>query len=109
LFGPRGEPYSHLDLPKGILLGVEVDFDYELGMGRMRQGDILVLFTDGITEASSPAGDFYTQERLVAHLNRLRRPNATELIKEIVDEVKAFSSGVLPQSDDIIVVVLRYT
>jgi serine phosphatase RsbU (regulator of sigma subunit) len=43
-----------LELPKGILLGVEGDFDFELGRGRMRQGDILVLFTDGITEASSP-------------------------------------------------------
>ena len=108
LIGPRGERYRYLDLPKGILLGVEVDVDYELDTGRMKQDDVLVLFTDGVTEARSPAGDFYTQERLVAHLNRLQSTTATGLAKEIVEEVDIFSGGAISQSDDITVVVLRY-
>jgi len=54
----------HLDY-SGALLGVFSDWPYEDGAAQLQSGDVLLLFTDGITEAQSPNGEEFGEARLV--------------------------------------------
>ena len=67
-------------------------------------GDTLVLYTDGVTEARSPAGGFYEASRLC---NLLRKgPEDPEALgKSLVADVRRFA-GDRPQSDDLTVVCI---
>jgi len=71
----------------------------------MRPGDVMLLFTDGVTEATSPTGEMYGQERLVEAFGRLATGTTLETILEgLLDEVKQFSAQ---QDDDITLVLVR--
>jgi phosphoserine phosphatase RsbU/P len=67
---------------------------------------VLVLYTDGVTEAENEAGDFFGQQRLVAAVKAHRALPAAELQASLVREVRAFAGGA-PQLDDIALVVGR--
>ncbi len=62
-------------------------------------------YTDGVTEASSPEGKFFTTERLLALLNRPAN-SATELVDRIVKSV-ADHTGQADQHDDITLFAIR--
>lgn len=72
----------------------------------MKPGDVLVLYTDGITEARNDAGEFFNEARLtdlVLHLGHLR---ANEIVDAILAAVQNFA-GNHPQSDDFTLVVIK--
>ena len=71
----------------------------------MSPGDILALYTDGITESFNSAGEEFGEERLVEALRRHRELSSSALLAAIVDDVKKFSS--LEQHDDITLIVAR--
>ena len=71
----------------------------------MSPGDILALYTDGITESFNEAGAEFGEERLVEALRRNRELSSSALLTAIVDEVKKFSP--LEQHDDITLIVAR--
>ena len=69
--------------------------------------DLLVVFSDGVTEAESPEGEEYGDERLATWLGpQLTRP-AAELLTGILEEVDRFTEGA-PAFDDVTLVVARY-
>jgi phosphoserine phosphatase RsbU/P len=70
----------------------------------LQPGDVVVLYTDGVTEARRD-GDFFDDERLVAAIRRLERLGAQEMADGIVAEVLEFQRG--DARDDIAVVVIR--
>lgn len=70
-------------------------------------GDILVLYSDGVTEAVSGAGEEFGEERLEAVLRRARAGSAAEAAAAIMDEVAAFGGG--SRADDVTVVAIRGT
>jgi phosphoserine phosphatase RsbU/P len=85
----------------GLPLGV-FDQPYEETRLRMEVGDTLVLYTDGITEARNPGGDFYGLDRLLHTIREA--PNQAEAIGEaILPDVRRFAGG-RSQSDDLTVV-----
>jgi hypothetical protein len=57
-------------LPLGLNQGLVRGFSAALGTEQLEPGDLVVLYTDGVTEARSPTGDFFGQERLVELLTR---------------------------------------
>jgi sigma-B regulation protein RsbU (phosphoserine phosphatase) len=69
-------------------------------------GDILVLYTDGVTEARSPSGDFFTSERLQEIIASCGEASAADLLKTILGEIKEFT-GERPQADDITLFVIK--
>jgi serine phosphatase RsbU (regulator of sigma subunit) len=91
----------------GIALGILADATYDEGRVTLAPGDVLLLFTDGVTEAINGTGELFSDARL---LDRLRadglRP-ATEIVASLVDAVNGFAAGV-PQEDDITVLAIRY-
>lgn len=68
-------------------------------------GDLLTLYTDGLTEACSDEGEEFGEQRLLDCVQRHRKSSSANLVRAVLDEVKKFSS--LEQSDDITVIAAK--
>jgi serine phosphatase RsbU (regulator of sigma subunit) len=91
----------------GLLLGVFDDPRLEEGRVQLLPGDRLVLYTDGVTEARAPNGDFYGEERLCAYLRALEPGLSAETIAGSVrEEVGRFAESE-DFEDDMTLVVVR--
>ncbi len=101
---PGGGPASLLG-SGGIVLGAIPDADYDEVEARLEPGDWIALYTDGITEARSPAGEMFGQERLLDLLASTRYQTADGLADQIDRAVHGFSQGDL--SDDLSLLLLR--
>jgi serine phosphatase RsbU (regulator of sigma subunit) len=95
----------------GMLLGAMPTFQsYGMGSVTMRKGDLMVMFTDGVTETMDREGlEDYGEDRLAATVTRLMdgEAQAGAVMEGILDDVRRFGSGVF--SDDLTVLVLRKT
>jgi sigma-B regulation protein RsbU (phosphoserine phosphatase) len=89
----------------GLLLGVFPLATYDVGEVSLGAGDVVVLFTDGVTEAESRHG-LYGDERLHALVRRVREKSAREIGEAIVRDVELYSHG-LHQSDDVTIVIVK--
>jgi serine phosphatase RsbU (regulator of sigma subunit) len=69
------------------------------------EDDLLLLVSDGVTEAASPGGDAFGEERLLAALGAYRDLRAGALVRAISDEVRAFCGGGC--ADDLTIVAAR--
>jgi sigma-B regulation protein RsbU (phosphoserine phosphatase) len=74
----------------------------------LEAGDLLVLYTDGVTDARSPRRGFFGERRLLAAIRDARGRTAADVGAAIVDAVDAFSAGA-PQYDDLTLLVVRRT
>ena len=90
----------------GIILGILPVATYQECTTQMQPGDILVMFSDGVTEAVSPADEDFGEERLAAAVAKLRDRPAAEIIESIEAAVAEFTQGA-PAADDITVVIAR--
>jgi sigma-B regulation protein RsbU (phosphoserine phosphatase) len=73
---------------------------------QMEKGDVLVLFSDGVTEAVSPAGEDFGEVRLAELVGMMREKPAAEIVEAIHVAVATFTEGA-PAADDITVVIAR--
>lgn len=90
----------------GPVLGVLPDSKYESEKITLRQGDILVLYTDGAVEAENPAGEQYSAERLSRTVGLNLQQNASELIETIYTSVIQFRKTT-SLADDLTLVLLK--
>lgn len=100
--GGRAEPLEK----GGMVLGADLGEDYEQADVPLRRGDLLVFYTDGVTEALNPQGEIFGLKRLLHLLRRVGDAGADEIVKRIFAAVREFAAGA-PQSDDISLIVLR--
>lgn len=89
-----------------LALGVLEDFAFEGTVIELAPGDLLLLYTDGVTEATNSQNELFGEARLHALVARSGQKSARELLRELQRQVRAFT-GEIPQSDDITAVVLR--
>ena len=68
---------------------------------------MLILYTDGVTEANNPAQEEFTDLRLLAFINQQEEQLASSIVIKIRDAVNNFAAGA-EQSDDLTLLVLRY-
>jgi phosphoserine phosphatase RsbU/P len=90
----------------GLPLGVMEDAKYEERPVALATGDVLVLYTDGVTEASNDIEDQYGVERLEALVRKNATRPAAEIVEALRDEVVTFT-GARHLNDDLTVVVAR--
>ena len=88
------------------MLGVLPDSHYESAKISLRQGDVLVLYTDGAVEAENPAGEQYSAQRLSRTVSLHLQQNASELIETIYTSVIEFRQTT-SLADDLTLVVLK--
>ncbi|HEY7534425.1 MAG TPA: PP2C family protein-serine/threonine phosphatase, partial [Thermodesulfobacteriota bacterium] len=91
----------------GMGLGVIEDTKFETKKITLHTGDLLFLYTDGVTEAMDTEGNLFSDGRLKKFLERANGLGAREIISGAINEINIFSSGA-PQSDDITVLAIKY-
>ena len=95
------------DSPPSPALGAFPGITYQDRSIRLQTGDLLVLYTDGITEAMNPADVMFEEDGLLDHIRRESLQNAKLFIKTLEQAVHAHAAGA-EQSDDITALVVRY-
>ncbi|MCC6677541.1 MAG: SpoIIE family protein phosphatase [Phycisphaerales bacterium] len=88
----------------GTLLGVFPESRYDEGEGEVKPGERLVLYTDGIPEARSPAHEFFGDERFAGLLAGVRNDGPGAICGRVLDELERFQGAV--RHDDITLMVL---
>ena len=96
-----------LDDEGGTALGVVEQATYREVRMTLEAGDVLLVFTDGVTEAINGAAELFTDARLVEEFRGCAAGSATGIVERVVSAVNAFAAAV-PQEDDITVLALRY-
>ncbi|RMH63464.1 MAG: HAMP domain-containing protein [Calditrichaeota bacterium] len=98
--------------PSGFPVGIQLpdlklfDDKIETDSIRLREDDILVLYTDGITEAMNHQRELYREERFLESIRSNGHLDVTEFVKTIKDDLKNFTGGA-PQNDDITFVAIK--
>lgn len=91
---------------QGIVLGILPKPYFEQRSLTLQPGDILLLYTDGVTEAMNPERELFGEERLIAALRQHHTGGPQQIIEGIRAAVRAFVNG-QSQSDDITIVVVQ--
>jgi sigma-B regulation protein RsbU (phosphoserine phosphatase) len=91
----------------GLVLGVLRESVYEEERIHLRQGDLLLFFTDGLTEAENEQGEPFGDERIEGIARSMLDSPCDEIVKRIYDEIAGFTGGVL--ADDFTVLAIKVT
>jgi sigma-B regulation protein RsbU (phosphoserine phosphatase) len=99
---------DRLEKQQGMALGVFEDVPYTSSCFPLAPGDALVLFTDGVSEATDANDELYTVGRMADALAAVRTdPSARFIAEGLAQSVRGFV-GAVPQSDDIAILVVCY-
>lgn len=90
----------------GMALGVSEQATWKQKVLKMNPGDYLILYTDGITEAQNPQGEFFGNEHLLDVILEYLDSPAQVMKKGILDRVHRFVDST-PRQDDIALIVVR--
>ena len=88
----------------GMVLGCVADFDYTEHVMSVPAGGALVVFTDGVTDSESRAGENYGADRLRHVLETNGTSSARDLCRRVIEDVRSFGDG--ENQDDLTLVVL---
>jgi sigma-B regulation protein RsbU (phosphoserine phosphatase) len=91
---------------RGIAMGILDDMESTAEILQLRLGDMVVMYTDGVTEAINPEFAAFGEERLTRSAVACRQLAAPAVIEHILSDLQAFT-GTAPQSDDITLIVIR--
>jgi serine phosphatase RsbU (regulator of sigma subunit) len=91
---------------EGLILGVRKEIRFEEKRAELHPGDLLLLFTDGVTEAENPEGGFFGEERLFTLMQDLHVLPPDQLIEQILQRVRLFT-GSRSFGDDVSLVAMR--
>ena len=91
----------------GPVLGLLDGVEYEFETVQLEPGDVLVVCSDGVTEARDVKGEEFGRDRLLEAVASCHGQKADAVLERLLSAVSRFSAGA-PQADDITVLALRY-
>jgi sigma-B regulation protein RsbU (phosphoserine phosphatase) len=91
----------------GLILGLFPQATYEEETLQLEDGDRLIVFTDGVTEAVNAAGDEFGEDRLLPFLESHRACDPDVMLDRLFAAVREFAASAA-QNDDVTALVLRY-
>ncbi|MFH1195065.1 MAG: PP2C family protein-serine/threonine phosphatase [bacterium] len=101
---------SKLLLSKGIALGLEEGEVFSKALTEesvtLGNGDIMVLYTDGFTEAMNERKEMFGEQKLKELVEGNRQKSARDMLNLILKEVKKFADN-YPQNDDMTIVIIK--
>ncbi|MEX0719874.1 MAG: PP2C family protein-serine/threonine phosphatase [Balneolaceae bacterium] len=96
--------------PKGIGVGMAKDDSFikstEEYVLKLKEGDAIILYTDGITEMLNSGNKFYGEERLERLVKGVRQASSAKILEIIIDDVNEFK-GLAKQHDDMTLVIIK--
>ena len=92
--------------PEGLIIGVKEDFPYEQESLSVVDGDVLLLYTDGVIEAENDNNELFGEDRLVLLLEEHNKLPPQDMIDHIIEQVRLFS-GQRSFKDDVSLVVMQ--
>jgi hypothetical protein len=101
-----GSPIEPIEV-SGPLLGAFPRLDLRETTFTLDPGDLVVLYTDGVTDARSVDGERFTESRLFAAIEAARGRSSADVIESIRGAVDTFQTGMLPADDVTMVVIGR--
>ncbi len=93
----------------GLPLGINANADYREGRTTLQLGDVLVIYSDGVTEAASPSGEEFGPTRLYEVVSRNVEASAAGIRDRIESALTKFSQGTQAADDITLVIVKRQT
>jgi sigma-B regulation protein RsbU (phosphoserine phosphatase) len=102
---PAGWQVTRLEAG-GMVIGLMEDSAYQESFIELQSGDLLVAFTDGVSEALNAADEEWDEERLLATIEAVAGSSSAEMIPQIMQAADAFAAGA-PQHDDMTLVVFK--
>jgi serine phosphatase RsbU (regulator of sigma subunit) len=90
----------------GLILGVFAGVKHKTSQSHLEPGDLLVAYSDGITETQNEQGDEFGEEGLINLLREHRSKSAAAIQKIVSDGIKRFA-GATPQYDDVTLIVVK--
>ncbi len=92
-------------MPTGPAVGMMANMEYEIQQVQLDHGDVLLAYTDGVTEARDPQGKFFTERGLIELLAAAPTSAAT-LLEQIEARVRAHMDGAV-QFDDLTMLAVQ--
>lgn len=99
--------FGYLAEPINPIVGMVEGLEYRAGEVQLGPQSVLLLYTDGVTEAEDTAGDMLGEDRLLACLDTRPDRNVDDLVEAVFSEVTRFAADA-PQSDDITVLAIQF-
>ena len=103
-----GQAFQAMKMPEGSVLGITDENTFTIEEKKLEPGDILFMYTDGVTEATRDDGTAYEEARLLNELNAANETTMVELVNCIDHSVKGFCAGAA-QFDDLTILAVRYS
>jgi len=92
----------------GPVIGMFKDTSFEQETVQLHEGDQLIVFSDGITDAANHQGVDFGEDRLLNCIKDRSNLTPPDMLQNILNDVRQFCSGA-PQNDDLTALVLRYS
>ncbi len=105
LVAATGEPWPLEGT--GMALGMLAGSDYGEGRVALNPGDILVLYTDGISETRNAAGEEFGTEGIIKSIRRAGGKKAGDILADVFGDLREFSGGADPEDDRTLLLIKR--
>jgi len=106
LFLPRGAAEPELLRAEGILIGAIDDYEYPEQAVELSSGSMILLYTDGITEARTPQGEFFGLARIMQAMVSHGDAHPTKLVNGLYNKVRKFTRENI--TDDFSLLAVRF-
>ncbi len=90
----------------GLILGALASMTYEQESVKLDKGDLLFLYTDGLSEAENPEGGMYDEERVEEFVKRNHEMDIGKMVELLASEVEEFMDG-MERKDDLTLLIAR--
>lgn len=92
----------------GPLLGFDAEFSYEMGEVQLRTDDLIIIYTDGITETVGKAGQLFDESGLIQVIQKYQDKHVNEINSAFMEDLEKFN-GSESFEDDLTFILSRYT
>ena len=92
----------------GMIVGVDTEQVYEKGVVQLKPGDLLVLYTDGLTDALNFNDESFGRDRIFKAMRDVADKSAQDVVNHILWEMRRFT-GLKPSFDDTTLVAIKVT
>jgi sigma-B regulation protein RsbU (phosphoserine phosphatase) len=103
----RGDSFEWLKTKRGLVLAGMENMRYREEQITLKKGDMVYLYTDGVTEAVNPKQELFTDPRLLEVANKHKNAGLKDFVHVIKSEIDIFAEGA-EQADDITMLMMEY-